>query len=98
MKVSWIECKRRQSRKGLTVRLRADFVTAVVETLTKEGDKFIPGVRLHLGNNNHIDVIDETVDSVWNKLAQATSSNMPVIDTVSPDYPGHPDYGQAQAA
>lgn len=98
MRPSWIECRRKHSRVHLTVRIRADFVTAVMETMTKVGTKEHQGVLIQLGNNNHVNVVDETVDSVWNKVLQALGTNMPLITEASPDYPGHPDYGKREAA
>ena len=98
MRPSWIECARRSSRVNLPVRIRADFVTMVLETLTKEGDKYIPGVRIHLGNSNHIDVVEETMETVWNKLSVAMGAAPTVVSALSPEWPGHPDYGTKAAA
>lgn len=95
MRPSWIDAIRRG---GCLVRIRADFVTAILETDEKVGDKRRMGVRVQLGNNNHVDLEDETVDSVWNKVSQAIGQTMPVTADISPDYPGHPDYGRKPKA
>jgi len=101
MKPSWIQCVRQSSSRAditLSVRIRADFVTMVMETLTKAGDKYKPGVRIHLGNNNHVDVVEDTMESVCNKISVAMGSGMTLITEPSPDYAGHPDFGRKEAA
>lgn len=105
MKPSWIQCNRQtaSTKSGgpsamLAVRIRADFVTAVMESWVKVGDKGKLIIRLQLGNNNHVDVVDETLESVYNKICVAIGSGMPVVTQTSPDYPGHPDYGKREAA
>ena len=73
-------------------RIRADFVTAIIEVETKNDTSFKKFVRLHLGNNNFVDCQNESLGSVWNKMNQAFGHALRVVGTVSPDYPGHPDY------
>lgn len=87
---AFIECRLRSNGKA---RIRADFITAIITTYTSEhGNDHILVLRLHLGHNNFIDIKDETLESLWNKLVQALGTNPAVIGETSAAYPGHPDY------
>lgn len=74
---------------GGRLRLRADYITGLMEVEVKEGDKYKKLIRVHLGSNNHIDVEGETLDSMWNKMCQAMGRNLVVVAQTAPGFPGH---------
>ena len=78
-------------------RIRADFITAIMEVETKDGTSFKKHIRLHLGTNNYVDCQAETLGSIWNKMNQAAGRPLFAVKEVSPDYPGHPDYDKPRA-
>lgn len=90
---SFIEAKRKG---GSNIRVRADLISALIPVEIKEGDKYKHPIRLHLGTNNYVDVENETLDTVWNKMCQALGKNLVLIGCVTEDYPGHPDYGKTK--
>lgn len=79
---------------GATARIRADFITALIEMEIKEGDngKFKDIVQIHLGANSYIAVQDDSIDEIWNKMCQAMGRKLHYVAEVAPDYPGHPNY------
>lgn len=92
----WVEVTRKDANgkfDGYCVaRIRADFISAIIEVETKDSGNLKKHVRLHLGTNNFVDCQDETLASIWNKMNQAMGRKLYYIRDVSPGYPGHPDY------
>jgi len=88
---AFIECRLRGGGKA---RIRADAITGVITLYVKENAKDnILVIRLHIGHNIFYDVKDESLDSVWNKMAQALRvSTLPCIGATSANYVGHEDY------
>lgn len=94
------ECFIEVNRKGGgKARIRADFITALIEVDPKETDRTKPVVQVHLGTNSFITVQDEPLWAIWNKMIQAFGGrNIVCIDTVSDEVPGHPRFGKSRAA
>lgn len=94
---NFIETRKRGPNGKGRVRIRADAITGLVETFVVEGVKDnIRVMRVHLGSNGFLDLEDETMDTLWNKLNQAIGRKLVVVEDTSPEYPGHPVYEQTE--
>lgn len=79
---------------GGRCRIRADFITALIEMEVKNGNegKFVKVVQIHTGANSFIHCQNDSLDDIWNKINQAMGRRMTCVNSVSSDYPGHPEY------
>lgn len=75
-------------QQGGRIRIRADAMTAITEASL--GKDNTPGLIIQLGPNLSVAVVNDTMETIFNKLTVAFNGKRPIItDRTSPAFPGH---------